>query len=306
MTRLVLASSNRGKLDELRELLSPAGHELVAQSDLGVDDAEETGGTFVENALLKARHATRITGLPTLADDSGLLVDALDGAPGLRSARYSGEHGNAAANNALLLERMCDVAGEARRAHFYCVLVLLRSADDPQPLIAEGSWHGSILEAPRGAQGFGYDPLFLPDESAQRAAELDPATKNRISHRGQALAALRERLARIVSRCSCNLGIRRAGPDMAQPSRRCTAPTAIACDRCSANTQACLAPNRSGAAIGPFRYLSIDRCLPRNPRRSLRCVPRNARSKRYAQIDARGDALRPSTQRRASAATHRG
>ena len=195
MTRLVLASSNRGKFDELRELLAPAGYELIAQSEFGVVDAEETGSTFVENALLKARHAARITGFAALADDSGLLVDALDGAPGLCSARFAGEHGNAEANNALLLERLRALSPDRRSAHFYCVLVMLRYADDPQPLIAEGVWHGSILEAPRGEQGFGYDPLFLPDGQTCSAAELDPATKNRNSHRGQALAALREKLA---------------------------------------------------------------------------------------------------------------
>jgi XTP/dITP diphosphohydrolase len=195
MTHLVLASSNRGKLDELRELLIPSGYELVAQSDVGVDDAEETGSTFVENALLKARHAARITGLPALADDSGLLVDALHGAPGLRSARFAGEHGNTAANNGLLLERLRDVAADRRSAHFYCVLVLLRNADDPQPVIAEGIWHGRILPAPRGSHGFGYDPLFLPDGLTMSAAELAPALKNHISHRGQALAALCGKLA---------------------------------------------------------------------------------------------------------------
>ncbi len=195
MTRLVLASSNRGKLDELCELLAPSGFKLTAQSDLGVDDAEETGSTFVENALLKARHAARVTGMAALADDSGLLVDALDGAPGLLSARFAGEHGNAAANNRLLLERLRDIPPELRNAHFYCVLVLLRSADDPQPVIAEGSWRGSILDAPRGAQGFGYDPLFLPARQTLSAAELNPDMKNRISHRGQALAALRGKLA---------------------------------------------------------------------------------------------------------------
>ena len=192
MRRLVLASGNRGKLDELRELLAPAGYELIAQSDLGVDDAEETGGTFVENALLKARHAARATGLPALADDSGLLVDALGGEPGLRSARYAGSHGNAAANNALLLERLHDAR---RSAHFYCVLVLLRSADDPQPLISEGEWHGRILMAPRGTHGFGYDPVFLDPEFGKSAAELDPEVKNRISHRGRAIAGLLELLA---------------------------------------------------------------------------------------------------------------
>jgi XTP/dITP diphosphohydrolase len=201
MTRLVLASSNRGKIDELRELLAPAGYALVAQSDLGVDDAEETGSTFIENALLKARHAARIAGLPALADDSGLVVDALGGAPGLRSARYAGEHGNDAANNDLLLERMRDLASSARTAHFsraahfYCVLVMLRSVGDPQPVIAEGVWRGRILDTPRGLHGFGYDPLFLPDGYTLSSAELDPATKNRISHRGQALTALRAKLA---------------------------------------------------------------------------------------------------------------
>lgn len=194
MTRLVLASSNRGKLAELRDLLAPSGFELIAQSDLGVDDAEETGATFIENALLKARHAARATGLPALADDSGLLVDALDGEPGLRSARYAGSHGDAQANNALLLERLRDIPDAQRSARFYCVLVMLSSADDPQPLIAEGIWNGRILSAPRGACGFGYDPLFLDPGQSMSAAELDPALKNRISHRGQALAALRARL----------------------------------------------------------------------------------------------------------------
>lgn len=188
--RLVLASGNRGKLDELRVLLAPAGIELIAQSDLGVDNAEETAGTFIENALLKARHAARATGLPALADDSGLLVDTLDGEPGLHSARYAGSHGNATANNALLLERLRDVPESHRGAHFYCVLVLLRSADDPQPLIAEGTWHGRILLAPRGARGFGYDPVFFDPGHGRSAAELDPALKNAISHRGQAISRL--------------------------------------------------------------------------------------------------------------------
>ena len=193
--KLVLASGNPGKLAELRDLLADSDIDLHLQSEFGIADIDETGRTFVENALLKARHAARISGLPALADDSGLLVDALGGAPGLYSARYAGEHGNASANNALLLERLRDVPNENRGAHFYCVLVLLRNADDPQPLIAEGSWHGSILQTPRGARGFGYDPLFLPDGQALGAAELDPAMKNRISHRGQALASLCGKLA---------------------------------------------------------------------------------------------------------------
>ena len=194
MTRLVLASSNRGKLTELHELLAPIGFDLIAQSDLGVGDVAETGTTFVENAIIKARHAAQVTGLPALADDSGLVVDALGGEPGLRSARYAGRHGDDAANNALLLERLRDVPESARTAHFYCVLVLLRHAADPQPLIAEGAWPGRILAATRGGNGFGYDPLFQPDGHAISSAELDPAHKNAISHRGQALAALCARL----------------------------------------------------------------------------------------------------------------
>jgi len=192
--RLVLATSNQGKLAELRPLLADAGYELVSQGELGVGDAVEDGRTFVENAILKARHACAATGLPALADDSGLVVDALGGAPGLLSARYAGVHGDSAANIAKLLAALHHVPGEARSAHFYCVLVLLRHADDPQPLIAEGSWQGRILGAPRGEGGFGYDPVFLDTARGLSAAELDAATKNRVSHRGQALARLRELL----------------------------------------------------------------------------------------------------------------
>lgn len=191
MRKLVLATSNAGKLAELRPLMADAGYELVTQGELGVCDAVEDGRTFVENAILKARHASAATGLPALADDSGLVVDALGGAPGLLSARYAGVHGDSAANIAKLLAALHHVPGEARSAHFYCVLVLLRHADDPQPLIAEGSWHGRILGAPRGEGGFGYDPVFLDTARGVSAAELDPDTKNRISHRGQALARLR-------------------------------------------------------------------------------------------------------------------
>ncbi len=192
--RLVIASGNRGKLAEFAGLLGGSGIDCVAQGELGIDEVEETGLTFVENALLKARHAARATGLPALADDSGLCVDALDGAPGLYSARYAGDHGDAAANIAKLLDAMRQVPEERRGAHFHAAIVLLRHADDPQPLIAEGSWHGRILHAPRGAGGFGYDPVFLDPERGCSAAELDPALKNRISHRALALAALRERL----------------------------------------------------------------------------------------------------------------
>ena len=193
-SRIVLASSNAGKLEELRELFAGSGLELVAQSALGVSEAEETGLSFVENAILKARHAARVTGLPALADDSGLCVDALDGAPGLTSARYAGRHGDSAANIARLLAALRDIADGHRGAHFISVLALLRHAGDPAPLLAEGRWHGSILRAPRGERGFGYDPVFFDPQRGCSAAELDPALKNRISHRGQALAALRKQL----------------------------------------------------------------------------------------------------------------
>ncbi|MGB8634908.1 MAG: RdgB/HAM1 family non-canonical purine NTP pyrophosphatase [Rhodanobacteraceae bacterium] len=191
---LVLASGNAGKLKELRELLRDRGIELIAQGALGVGDAEETGSTFVENAILKARYASRATGLPSLADDSGLCVNALNGAPGLYSARYAGSHGDHTANKRKLLSELNGIADEQRCAFFICVLALLRHADDPAPLVTEGRWHGRILHAERGNGGFGYDPLFQPDGSKLSAAELDSDLKNRISHRGQALAALAERL----------------------------------------------------------------------------------------------------------------
>ena len=193
--KLVVASSNAGKLAEFRDLLGEAGYEFVTQGELGVADAEETGLSFVENALLKARAAARATGLPALADDSGLCVDALGGAPGLHSARYAGGHGDARANIAKLLEAMKDVPPAQRAAHFIAVIVLLRHADDPQPIIAEGRWSGVILEAPRGDGGFGYDPVFLDPENNLSAAEFEPAIKNRLSHRGRALALLRQKLA---------------------------------------------------------------------------------------------------------------
>ena len=195
MQRIVLASSNPGKLAEFNQLFADVGLEVVAQGSLGVADADETGLSFVENALLKARNAAAVTGLPALADDSGICVEHLRGAPGLYSARYSGAHGDAAANNAKLLRELHGLPGERRGAFFICVLALVRHAEDPAPLIAEGRWHGRVLDAPRGPGGFGYDPLFLPDGMAQSAAELEPAVKNRLSHRGQALAALHARLA---------------------------------------------------------------------------------------------------------------
>ena len=188
--KLVLASGNPGKLKEFGALLADSGFEVVPQVSLGVDDAEETGLSFVENALLKARHAARASGLPALADDSGLCVEHLDGAPGLYSARYAGTHGDNAANNAKLLHALDGVPDERRGAFFICVLVLLRHAEDPAPLIAEGRWHGHVLHASRGMQGFGYDPLFLPQGQTLSAAELDPVLKNTLSHRALALARL--------------------------------------------------------------------------------------------------------------------
>jgi XTP/dITP diphosphohydrolase len=194
--KLVLASGNAGKLAELRDLLAGSGVELIAQSELGIGDAEETGSTFVENAVLKARHAARASGMAALADDSGLCVDALGGAPGLYSARYAGVHGDNAANNAKLLRELEGVPDAQRAAHFTCVLALLRRADDPDPIIATGRWPGRVLHAPRGEHGFGYDPVFLPDDGGGLgSAELEPALKNRISHRGQALAMLKTALA---------------------------------------------------------------------------------------------------------------
>jgi XTP/dITP diphosphohydrolase len=198
MHRIVLASSNPGKLREFNALFADSGCEVITQASLGIDDAEETGLTFVENALLKARHAAQASGLPALADDSGLCVDILNGAPGLYSARYAGSHGDNAANNAKLLQTLDGMPPDRRRAFFMCALVLLRHAADPTPLIVEGRWHGRVLEAPRGPGGFGYDPLFLPDGQTQSAAELDPALKNRLSHRGQAMAKLQARLAELT------------------------------------------------------------------------------------------------------------
>ena len=194
MKTIVLASSNRGKLAEIQQVLAGSGLKLVSQGELGVHDAIEDGRTFVENALIKARHACAATGLPALADDSGLIVDALDGAPGLISAHYAGVHGDSEGNIRKLLAALAGVPGEKRTARFYSIIVLLRSAEDPQPLIAEGIWEGRILDAPRGSGGFGYDPVFYDPALRAGAAELTPELKNRVSHRGQALARLRERL----------------------------------------------------------------------------------------------------------------
>lgn len=198
--KLVIATGNPGKLAEFERLLGPRGIECVSQRALGVEDAEETGLTFVENALLKARHASRHTGLPALADDSGLCVDALDGAPGLRSARYAGDPADAGANIRRLLAALAGVPDPVRGARFHASLALLRHADDPAPVIAEGRWRGRILEAPRGDGGFGYDPVFLDPATGLSAAELDPAAKARASHRGMAVEALLARLAEVSGR----------------------------------------------------------------------------------------------------------
>ncbi|GAA3915280.1 RdgB/HAM1 family non-canonical purine NTP pyrophosphatase [Luteimonas lutimaris] len=195
MTRIVVASSNAGKLAEFRQLLGDAGIDCIAQGELDVGDIEETGLSFVENALLKARHAARVTGLPALADDSGLCVDALGGAPGLYSARYAGNHGDAEANIDKLLAELANVPDEARTAHFICVLAWLQHAEDPQPIIIEGRWDGLILHARRGKGGHGYDPVFFDPTRAQSAAEMPPVLKNQLSHRGQAMKLLADRLA---------------------------------------------------------------------------------------------------------------
>ena len=192
--RLVIASNNAGKLREIAQILAPLRIDVAPQSAFGVPEAEEPFDTFVENALAKARHASTLTGLPALADDSGICVDALGGAPGVHSARYAGEPRSDARNNAKLLEDLGTATD--RRAHYYCVMVLTRHARDPQPLIAEGIWQGEILKAPRGSGGFGYDPLFFVTEAGQTGAELAPERKNLMSHRGRALALLVDALKR--------------------------------------------------------------------------------------------------------------
>ena len=192
MQRLVLASNNAKKLKELSALLLPLGIELVPQGSLDIPEAEEPFHTFVENALAKARHAARLSGLPALADDSGLCVRALGGAPGVFSARYAGDPKSDARNNQKLLDDLQDVTD--RDAHFVSLLVLVRHADDPQPIIAEGNWHGEILNAPRGEQGFGYDPLFWVPAAELSAAEMSAEAKNQCSHRALAMQQLLARL----------------------------------------------------------------------------------------------------------------
>jgi len=192
LTRIVLASRNAGKLREFRRLLSPLGIEVIAQSDLGIAEADEPHATFVENALAKARHASRHAGLPALADDSGVCVEALGGAPGVQSARYAGEPKSDRRNNEKLIADLNGIAD--RRAHYYCMLALMRHEADSEPILAEGRWDGTIIDTPRGTGGFGYDPHFLDGETGLTGAELPPQRKNELSHRGKALRALLARL----------------------------------------------------------------------------------------------------------------
>ena len=190
--KVVIASANPGKLREIEAILAPLGIAIISQQELGIADADEPHFTFLENALAKARHASTLTGLPALADDSGICVDALRGAPGVHSARYAGEPKSDARNNEKLVR---ELSGQANRhAHYYCIMALTRHADDPEPIIAEGAWYGEIILAPRGANGFGYDPYFFLPELGRTSAELDPAHKNRISHRAVALGQLIEKL----------------------------------------------------------------------------------------------------------------
>lgn len=188
--RVVLATGNAGKIREFTDLLGPLGVEFVPQASFGIEPPEETGATFEDNAVLKARYAAGRSGLPAMADDSGLEVDALGGAPGVRSARYAGEGAGDLANLQKLLEAMRDIPSGARSARFRCVIALVRDAEDPAPLIGRGQWEGHILDAPRGRGGFGYDPVFAPLGSLRSVAELEPAEKHALSHRGAALRDL--------------------------------------------------------------------------------------------------------------------
>jgi XTP/dITP diphosphohydrolase len=193
--RVVLATGNAGKQREFAALLAPRAFEVVLQTTLGIEPAEETGSTFEANALIKARHASRLAGLPALADDSGLEVDALDGRPGVWSARYAGPDATDAANNALLLHELRNTPPERRTARYRCVIAWVSHADDPTPLIASGAWEGRIALQPAGEGGFGYDPLFIPEGLTISAAQMVSADKNAVSHRGLALADLMRRLA---------------------------------------------------------------------------------------------------------------
>ncbi len=190
MKKIVLASNNAGKLKEFNTLLAPLGIEIIPQAALNIPEAEETGLSFIENAILKARHAAAASGLPALADDSGLAIPALGGAPGIYSARYAGKTAGTHENIQKLLEAANDLPDEARAAEFHCVLAFMSHATDPTPLICDGNWKGLLLRAPRGAGGFGYDPVFFVPEEHKTAAELDPVRKNEISHRALAVKAL--------------------------------------------------------------------------------------------------------------------
>lgn len=192
--KIILASGNAGKLREFQQLLAGCGFDVVPQSAFAIANADETGLTFVENAILKARHACAHTGLPAIADDSGLEVDALQGRPGIYSARYAGDEAADADNNAKLLQELGELEEARRTARYHCVLAFMRHAEDPTPILCHGTWEGSILAAPRGEGGFGYDPLFYVPTHQCTAAELDKAEKNRISHRGKAMAELLARL----------------------------------------------------------------------------------------------------------------
>lgn len=190
MNRIVLATNNQGKVKELHDLLSNAGLEIISQKEFNVPDIDETGLSFIENAIIKARHTAQLTGLPAIADDSGLVVNALNGAPGIYSARYAGEHGNDKKNIQKLLHDLQNIADEQRTAYFYCALVLIRYATDPTPIICLGKWHGTLLHYEQGCGGFGYDPIFYLPELNCTAAELTREQKNQLSHRGQALKQL--------------------------------------------------------------------------------------------------------------------
>lgn len=192
MKKLVIASNNPGKLREIDRILQPLGLEVLPQSAFNIPEAEEPHCTFIENCLAKARHAAEHSGLPALADDSGICVDALNGAPGVYSARFAGEPKSDERNNEKLIALLKDAPN--RKAHYYCVIVLVRHPHDPQPVIAEGSWHGEIIDHPRGGGGFGYDPYFLVPDLGKTGAELPMDVKNGISHRGKALAELVEKL----------------------------------------------------------------------------------------------------------------
>lgn len=194
--KIVLASGNQGKLKELADLVADFDFEVMAQSELGVESAPETAHTFVENALIKARHACEKTGLASISDDSGLVVAALNGEPGVRSARFAGEHSNDKKNIELLLHELIEVPNEERNAYFVSVCVFMRTANDPSPIVTQGVWHGRILLAPIGEYGFGYDPVFYVPTHHCSAAQLDPDLKNQISHRGLAMHALRTELER--------------------------------------------------------------------------------------------------------------